>query len=441
MSQFLPKGEFKWLDVEQQSPTFYNVADNNPIGYILEVDLEYPEKIHDDHADLPMCPEHMQPPGSKQKKLLTTLFDKEHYVIHYRALKQVLQQGLVLKKIHRAIEFKQEDWLQKYVNLNTEKRTNAKNAFEKMFYKLIVISVYGKTMENERKRVIVKMVHKWKGRYSAEALIAKPNFHSRSIFSDNLAAVQLNRTEITITKPIYVGMSVLDISKTHMYDFHYNFMKKHLGKSCKLLYTDTDSLIYDIQGTNIYDLMRQNLDKFDTSDYPEDNTQLLPRVNPKKVGLFKDECNSAILEEFLGLKSKLYCLKIFGEKEVQKKAKGVKTHVVKNKITYDDYKNCLLNKTIKKVEQNTFKSRLHVVHTEKQEKVGLSPHDDKRHLMPDTTDTLPHGHWSIISEELIHEYDTEMEVEIIQKDRKRDANCSHSPNLDEEEPPRRKKKK
>ena len=113
-----------------------------------------------------------------------------------------------------------------------------------MLYKLFNNAVYGKTIESERKRVDVKLVNKWEGRYGAEALISKPNFHSLSIFDENLVAVQLSRTTISIQKPIYVGLCVLELSKICLYRFHYDFMKKQLGDMCKLMYTDTGKYIF-----------------------------------------------------------------------------------------------------------------------------------------------------------------------------------------------------
>ena len=140
------------------------------------MDLKYSETLHDAHKDLPFCAEYMTPPGSKQHKLMTTLHDKHRYVLHYRALKQALKHGLVLVKVHRAIQFKQSPWLKKYIDLNSAKRKEAKNEFEKMLFKLFNKAVYGKTMENERKRVNVKLVTKWKGRYGAEALFQSQTF-------------------------------------------------------------------------------------------------------------------------------------------------------------------------------------------------------------------------------------------------------------------------
>jgi len=136
-TQPLPQGNFEWCNVE--SNFSFDVPDDSSFGYILEVDLEYPEEIHDAHRDLPFCSEHKCAPESNQKKLMTTLDDKERYVIHYRALKQALQHGLRLKKIHRALKFQQSPWLKKYIDLNSEMRKHAKNEFEKMLFKLLTM--------------------------------------------------------------------------------------------------------------------------------------------------------------------------------------------------------------------------------------------------------------------------------------------------------------
>ncbi|XP_031789072.1 uncharacterized protein LOC116418032 [Nasonia vitripennis] len=398
MVQPLPVGKFEWIDYEK-NPSFFNTPPDSDIGYFAEVDLEYPEEIHDDHRDLPFCAEHLAPPGSKQKKLLTTLNDKKRYVIHYRALKQVLDNGLRLKKVHRILSFEQRAWLKPYVEFNTEKRKQAKNEFEKLFYKLLINAVYGKCIERERKRVDVRLVNKFTGRYGAEARIALPNFHSCAIFDENLVAIQLKRTSITIKKPIYVGLSILDLSKTLVYDFHYSYMKKRVGEKCELLYTDTDSLIYEVEDIDMYQIMKEDVHKFDTSDYDENNQFGIPRVNKKVPGLMKDECCGKIMTEFIGLRSKMYSILINGAATV-KKAKGIKSSVVKKSITFEDYRKCLQDLVIIKREQCNIRSKLHIVHTEKQEKIALSPHDDKRFLLPHSTDTLPWGHYKIMEEQM-----------------------------------------
>ncbi|XP_051165642.1 uncharacterized protein LOC127284297 [Leptopilina boulardi] len=393
MAQSLPYGGFKWVENVDDAFNF-NLPDDSPIGYILEVDLEYPKEIHDTHKDMPFCAENMKPPLSKQEKLLTTLLPKEKYVIHYRTLKQVLSNGIKLVKIHRVLQFKQSTWLKPYIDYNTMMRTNAKNEFEKNLFKLMNNAVYGKTMENVRKHVDIKLVTQWFGRYGAEALISRPNFHSRAIFDENLVAIELRKTEVLLNKPIYVGLSVLDISKTLIYDFHYGYMLEKYGENCKLMYTDTDSLIYEIKCKDVYNDMKNDIQKFDTSDYPASNVYGIPQANKKILGLMKDECNGRILTEFVGLRSKLYSVRV-EDKDFIKKAKGIKAGVVKKTIQFDDYVKCLRDFDIQTRTQYNIRSRLHNVETVKQLKVALSPQDDKRYLLPGSTDTLPWGHYAI----------------------------------------------
>ncbi|XP_043478219.1 uncharacterized protein LOC122508763 [Leptopilina heterotoma] len=394
MIQSLPYGGFEWIENFDNSFDF-NVSDDEAIGYILEVDLDYPDDLHDKHSDFPFCPERSKPPGSKVEKLLTTLLPKRKHVLHYRALKQALANGLVLVKIHRVLKFKQSTWLKSYIDFNTTRRTSASNEFETNLFKLMNIAVFSKTMENVRKHVDIKLVTKWEGRYGAEALIAKPNFHSRTIFNPNLVAVELRKMEVLLNKPLYVGLTVLDVSKTLIYDFHYDYMlKKYDAKNLKLLYTDTDSLIYEIRCSDIYADMKADIDKFDTSDYPVNNVYGIPQANKKVLGLMKDECSGKIVTEFVGLRSKMYSVRV-ENKDVIKKAKGVKAVVVKKDIDFDDYVYCLQNVKIQSRTQYCIRSNLHNVQTLKQTKIALSPFDDKRFLLANSTDTLAWGHCKI----------------------------------------------
>lgn len=232
MSQFLPISDFEWV-TDCSELDICSVADNADIGYILDVDIDYPAVLHDDHNDLPFLPENLQPPGSKQSKLLTTLYDKRNYVLHYTNLKQAIKYGLVLRKINRAIQFRQKDWLKLYIDLNTKLRQAATNSFEKEFYKLMVNSIFGKTMENLFKRLCVKLIKTWNQsgkNYDARSLISKPNFHSCSVFDENLVAIQLNQTCVYYDKPLFIGFAILEISKTKMYDFYYSFIKNYYPK-------------------------------------------------------------------------------------------------------------------------------------------------------------------------------------------------------------------
>lgn len=397
MMQYLPIGEFEWCQKNFTVDDILNIADDASTGYIFEVDLEYPQHLHDHHKDYPFCPENRKVPGTRNEtKLLLTLFDKKNYVVHYKMLKCALQQGLILKKIHRVLQFKQSPWLKPYIDFNTELRTKATNEFEKNFYKLLINAVYGKTMENVRTRCDISLKCKYGGRYGTRKLLAMPNFKKFTIFDEDLVAIHMNKVKVTMDKPIIIGMSILDISKVLMYDFYYNHMKQKYGENVEMLYTDTDSFILEVETDCFYSDMKADLSKFDTSDFAPDNRFDMPLVNKKVPGLFKDELNGEILTEFVGLRSKMYCVRA-DRIEKMKKAKGVKKYVLKKSLTFDDYVNCIKNNCSIVRNQNTFRSKKHNVFSVTTTKVALSPLDNKRHVTCDNITTLPWGHYKVPS--------------------------------------------
>ena len=289
MSEKLPIHSFKWLSSGEMEKLFNNrvvqIWEKTPC--ILEVDLEYPEDLHDLHNDYPFCPERVECKNGVEK-LIPNLRDKTKYVIHYKNLIQCLKAGLKLKKIHRGIKFIESAWIKPYIDKNTNLRTQAKNNFEKDFFKLMINSVFGKTMENIRNRVNVKLVNTQE---KLKKLSAKPNFKSCKIFNENLISVHMKKTSLTMNKPVYLGMCILDLSKTIMYDFHYQYIKPKYGAKAKLLFTDTDSLMYEIETEDFYkDISKDVKDRFDTSDYPENHPSGIPTgINKKVLGMFKDE--------------------------------------------------------------------------------------------------------------------------------------------------------
>ena len=178
-------------------------------GYFLEVYIEYPKQLWCSHKDLPFLPERRK--LEKVEKLVCSIEDKEKYVIHIRALKQVLNHGLILKEVNRVIKFNQEAWLKPYIDMNTKLRTEAKNEFEKDFFKLMNNSVFGKTVENVRKHRDIKLVTTEERRIK---LVSEPNYHTTKQFSENLLAIEMKKAKVKMNKPLYLGMSILDISKT-----------------------------------------------------------------------------------------------------------------------------------------------------------------------------------------------------------------------------------
>ena len=396
MSMKLPTHGFKWLTVNEMENLFnvQVVEEWEKTPCILEVDLEYPENLHNLHNDYPFCAERIKCKGGVEK-LIPNLQNKTKYIIHYRNLIQCLRAGMKLKKIHRGIKFIESDWMKPYIDKNTNLRAKANNSFEKDFYKLMNNSVFGKTMENIRNRVDVRLVN---NEERASKLAAKPNLRSPpKIFSENLISIHLKKIRLTMNKPIYLGMCILDLSKTLMFDFHYNYIKAKYDNKAKLLFTDTDSLMYEIETEDFYKDISGDVEKrFDTSDYPENHPSGIPTgINKKVLGMFKDEAAGKVIKEFVGLRAKMYSF-ILDEGEETKKCKGVKKQVIESFITHDDYKKCLENGKEQLRKQNILRSYNHEVFTEEVNKIALSAKDDKRHILDDGKHTLALGHYKAL---------------------------------------------
>ena len=394
MSMKLPTHGFEWLSSGEMEKLFDNqvvqVWEKTPC--ILEVDLEYPEELHDLHNDYPFCPEKVKCKNGVEK-LIPNLRDKTKYVIHYKNLIQCLKAGLKLKKIHNGIKFIESEWLKPYIDKNTKLRTQAKNEFEKNFFKLMNNSVFGKTIENIRNRVNVKLVNTQE---ILKKLSAKTNYKGCKIFNENLISVHMKKTSLTMNKPVYLGMCILDLSKTIMYDFHYNYIKPKYGAKAKLLFTDTDSFMYEIETEDFYkDISGDVKDRFDTSDYPENHPSGIPTgINKKVLGMFKDEAAGKIIIAFVGLRAKLYSFIMEDGKE-NKRCKGVKKQVVESSITHEDYKTCLRTGKELLRKQNILRSYDHDIFSEEVNKIALSAADDKRYILDDGIHTLAWWHHRI----------------------------------------------
>ena len=258
--------------------------------------------------------------------------------MHIKSLKQALNHGLKFKKIYRIIEFNQEAWLKQYIDMNTELRKVAKNDFEKDLFKLMNNSVFGKTMENIRKHRDIKLVTTNKRR---SKLVSEPNYHTINLIPENLSIIEMNKTKVKMNKPIYLGLTISEISKILMYEFWYDYMKLKYGENVKLCYMDTDSFIMNIKTEDFYKDIANDVEKrFDTSNYEVDRP-LSTRKNKKVIGLMKDELGGKIIMEFITLRPKTYSYLTDDGKE-DKKAKGTKKCVIKRIIKFDDYKKCLL---------------------------------------------------------------------------------------------------
>ena len=387
MSQPLPTGGFKWVDVNPNEISELRTRTNE--GYVLEVDVSYPEELHNQHNDLPFICERMEINGIE--KLVPNLRDKKNYVIHIQALNQALQHGLRLDRIHRAIEFDQSPWLKTYIDFNTQLRTAATNDFEKDFFKLMNNSIFGKTMENIRKHRNIKLVTT-EEKYLRTVM--KPNFKSGVLFGENLMGCEMGKIKVVMNKPVYLGQVIPDLSKIVMYEFNYDYMVPKYGlEMLKLCYMDTDSLVYDIKTEDFYEDIANNVEaRFDTSGYSKTDFRPLPiGVNKKVIGLIKDELGGKIMTEFVILRPKLYSYKVLDVSE-DKKCQGIKKCVVKKTLTFEDYKTCLFNDSTEYRSQLMLRLSKHEVHTIKVNKVALNRDDDRKISRKDGISTFARGH-------------------------------------------------
>ena len=268
--------------------------------------------------------------------------------------------------------------------MNTELRKLAKNDFEKDFFKLMNNAVFGKAMGNIRKHRDIKLVTTDKRR---NKLVSGPNYHTMNYISEDLSIIEMNKTKVKMNKPIYLGLSILEISKLLIYDY----MKPKYGNNVQLCYMDTDSFIMNIKTEDFYKYIANDIEKrFDTSNY-EINRPLPTGNNKKVIGLRKDELGGKIITEFVTLRPKTYSHLTDDCKE-DKKAKGTKKCVIKRMIKFNDYKNCLLKDEVILKSQQIFISKKHDVYTENINKIALSNNDDKRIVSSDKIMSYPYGY-------------------------------------------------
>jgi len=377
------------------------IKDDAPTGYFFVVDLKYPDEIKFKSRNLAYCPEHkivsdeelsdyqkkIKPENHLHtQKLMLTQEDKYNYVVHYRMLKFYLNSGMILKKVHKYISFSQSKWLEKYIDFNTKQRTIAKTEFKKDFFKLLNNAFFGKTLENTRAYNDIELVSNGK---RIRHLQSYPRFVGNRIFDENLAAVQMKRTSMKFNKPIYVGATVLELSKLLMYEFYYNVLQHHFGeKHIEIMYFDTDSYILKIKTDDLTKDLTTLKQHFDFSNYPKDNS-LYSTENKKVPGKFKDELCGEEMIEFVGIRSKMYSYRT-KEDEV-KKLKGITKSVVEKNIQFKDYINCIFNEETSKHKMRCLRSEDHEMYIEEINKISLNPFDDKRYILDDGIHTVAYG--------------------------------------------------
>lgn len=405
----IPLSHFRWLsDKEIDNFNIYNLNPDGEIGYFVEVSLEYPESIHDLTSDFPFCPQQTEVPPSWWSdytakiaetykhpvrtggtKLLATLMDKDHYVVHYSLLQFYLSHGMVLKKIYRVLSFKQSKWMKKYILFNTEKRKKAESKFEQDLYKLMINAVFGFSLMSHKNRIDFKLVTdketflKWS---------SKPRFKGFQIINDGLAGVEMKVNNVKLGHPLYIGTTILEMAKKYNYVVYYDYFKV-MYKEIKLGYSDTDCFLVLIKGQDPYEDMQYNSHLFDTSNFDE-NHPLYSTKRKKKLGTLKSETAGDPIRAFCALRSKSYSILLDKNFEV-KKSKGIKSHILSKRINFQDYVDALHLSPLKEYSFYSIRSIKNNLYTVKSSRVGLSPMDDKRYLCSNGIDTLAFGHWRI----------------------------------------------
>lgn len=365
MISSLPTGNFKFLNfhgdesinaINTTLNILKNYSDDDNIGYMFEVDMHYPNDLISIHNALPFLVERVN------GKLIPTINDKTNYRLHISILIQAINNGLVLTRVHKIISFSQSKWLSNYIMHNTNERAKTKDANKRNFYKLMNNSVYGKTMENilNRSKFIIYDLATFNNK------MLKNDFRNKikkiTQLTSNIIVSEENDMIPVYDKPIYIGFSILEISKRHMYDLLYNVIKPK-WKTSKLMYMDTDSLILYINEKMDYNGVENYFD-----------------LNSKGIlGTLKDEYPNDPITKFICLKSKCYLLENKSGKRTVKN-KGVGDTSGLDLKDFEEMLNAEINKEyiFKKTSQVNFRSINHEVFTIKCEKISLTSIDDKR---------------------------------------------------------------
>ena len=422
LSGILPHSNFHWMTEEEcltiTDDFMQQWDESQDRGFIVTVDLHYPESVQDASMDLPYAPTPMVPkeedwsdymhtlwkevkgkqPYRGATKLLLTHKDKEHYTVHHAALKYYVGKGLQITKVHRGISFHQEDYIRKYVEFHTRRRSEAKDKATKNVHKLCLNSLYGKSIEDVRKYTKTRFVRNRK-------LFIKYTHHPmcETFFSiaQDAIVVNLRKSDVVLNKAIYIGQCVLDISKIHMYKLWDQWRTNALCDSVELVGGDTDSFFLKVVSSYPRDIIMQSFTKisntidpfaegiFDSSNYSKEHP-LYSTVNQARLGCFKDESCGKVIDEFICLCAKCYSFLLVNE-EQQNRAKGVKRYKSR-RLSHAYYKKVYEKHITLRVEQTYLRSTQHIMQTTKVSKDALSIIEDKRQWT-DVNRSVPYGYY------------------------------------------------
>jgi hypothetical protein len=429
LSEALPFADFVWETDQARLQTMLSElpsmdCSSSERGYTIEVDLVIPDHLHDQLDDFPLAPSHEVPPpqlydnglgtaGQKTKKLITSHLPKTNYIVHFRLLQQFLELGAQITKVHRAVLYRQAPIFKSYIDYNTARRAQCSSPFKRNYYKLKNNALFGKTCENERNRLNVRVCNTGPKMLKYASL---PTFERSVRICQDLHLLFMSPKKITLEKPIYIGQSVLDVSKWLMYSLFYKTLKNYetsLNCGINLLAGDTDSFFIECRNISVYDCLIPQMIQdgvLDTSNYDVKNP-LYSRNIASKIGVLKDESGGSdpFVEAFF-LQPKCYSL-LTQSQQNTKKAKGVQSRVVQNELTHNDYReiynrfsqvfipnqNGPFNQPLSK-RQCRIGSVNHQLYTFESLKIALACRDTKR-LWLGQNRSVAFGHYCIPLEE------------------------------------------
>lgn len=430
MEQPLPVGNYRYLSQEE----IELFMENNTLmtydrlksdkGYILEVDLHLPETLHEKFRYYPMFPikrrisyaetsdyyksqKEERDHDDKTEKLILDMHDRFYYSTYIGLLQLGLEEGYVLKKVHRILEYRQHPWMRSHIQRQTLARQKATTAIGKEVPKLTANSTYGKTIEDSRRHQTVKIVTTAK---EFTRIVKSPTYESHRIVNEGVAVVHKRKTHIKMNRPIMVGVMVLELSKLLMYTFYYKVLYKQFGSRLRLLMTDTDSLGIHVTGLTpgrgIIEELREHHDRwFDLSNYPSEMGY--STSNNKVVGKMKDEfvqdakpgkpAKVKVCKEFIGLKSKMLCFDM-EDNSSKVVGKGISRTVLKKHITNATFRQAMFDQEnpVPSMEMHSIRSSNNRLYTYRMEKSTLDALDDKVYLV-DRQHCIPYGYVHLMS--------------------------------------------
>lgn len=400
-SQTIPTHDFRFEDVTDK--IVQEILETNKKacrGYILKVDLEYPESLHEHHRNFPLAPEFLDispdmlsdyqkkchkklnTRAKTTTKLVASFKGRENYVIHYENLKTYLRLGMKLKKVHKVISFEQSTFLKTFIDYCTEKRKKASSDFDKTFYKLVLNSCYGKTIQDPTKYLRVSFVT---DKTKMKQLMTDPTFHSYKIMSKHFVIVYRNHNSVKIRQPIGIGFTILEGSKRFMYESFYDKIMPAFKNDVRVLFSDTDSFFFSVPHSEKNPLKKM-AKILDTSNFDKNHPMYDPS-RKSQLGYFKSEVGNNEIDQFIGLRSKVYAFKTMNT--IQKKCKGISKRYRKN-IPFSAFENCLNSIQSFATHQYKLSSKSHIIRLVKNTRLCFSSYDDKNYLLKCGIHSLPY---------------------------------------------------